>query len=71
MTALPPAAIWFLLLLVGSLVLIDDFDFDRPATYLYFGAVVATVVGVSVVCAVWERRYRASQPTGADVAPAL
>jgi len=65
-SALPAFFIWAVALLVGSLLHLDNFDFQRPAAWLWFLAVLGLIVGTALMFLVFEvmaYRRRSSRPS--------
>jgi len=54
---LPDAAIWQALLLVGSLMHLSDFDFNRPSVWVWFGALVGGILLTLGIYIYYERRF--------------
>lgn len=52
-------AFWFALLFVASLFHLENFDFSRPAAWLFFLVVGGVVVAILADFLYFERRYRA------------
>jgi hypothetical protein len=64
-SALPGFIIWALALLVGSLLHLDNFNFQRPAAWLWFLAVLGLIASTALTFAVFEYmiyRRRTGQP---------
>jgi hypothetical protein len=65
-SALPGFMIWALALLVGSLLHLDNFNFERPAAWLWFLAVLGLIAGTALMLGVFEwmaYRRRSGQPS--------
>jgi hypothetical protein len=55
---LASVVIYNILLLIGSLRFLDQFDFTRPATWVWFLFVITGILSVSAMVVFYERRYR-------------
>jgi hypothetical protein len=60
---LPSAAVWFTILLIGSLLHLTDFDSGKPSVIIYFIVVVAAILGMAAMFIFMERLYRTNQIT--------
>jgi hypothetical protein len=55
---IPEAGLWFVLILLGGLRYSEQFDFSRPFTYIFFGALSLMALSMFYLFFSWEGRYR-------------
>jgi hypothetical protein len=55
---IPEAGIWFALILIGGWRYLDQFDFNRPATTFFFGALILLTLLMFYLFFSLERQYR-------------
>jgi hypothetical protein len=64
----PGVAIYDFLLLIGSLLHLDQFDFTRSATWVWFIYLIIGIVSVTALVISYERRYRQRQQSQVSTA---
>ncbi|HLO33959.1 MAG TPA: hypothetical protein VK249_32730 [Anaerolineales bacterium] len=64
---LPSLIVWDIALLVGSLLHLDNFDFTRTSSWVWFLYLILATLGTLVLLGTFEYRHR--QRTGHPVAP--
>lgn len=55
---IPEAGIWFALILIGGWRYLDQFDFSRPAAYVFFGVLILLTLLMFYLFFSLERQYR-------------
>jgi len=56
---IPAAGIWFILLLAAAVRNTANFDFSRPAAYIFFGVLIVLIALLWFAAYYFERKYRA------------
>ena len=55
---IPEAGLWLVLILIGGWRYLDQFDFSRPSTYIFFGGLSLLALSMFYLFVSWEGRYR-------------